>query len=424
MQLPNTVYKALLIASLVCFVTFCACYFAAFQAFVGPALVLSFILLAIIFTGFPKLSGFSFTIWIFAAVTASMFYPEYFTQYGSFKLSVLIVPLLQIIMFGMGTTMSVKDFVGVIKMPKGVIVGLVCQFSIMPIIGLSIAKVFDFPPEIAAGVILVGSSPSGLASNVMAFIAKANVALSVTLTACATLSAPIMTPFLMQKLAGQYVPIDFLGMMWSIFRMVIFPIVAGLLFHYSANEATKKSMIRIGVILISMVVVVFGISQFVDYAWLQEFWVLLGVVFVITLIGWFLKSFAEKLESIMPKVSMFGIAAIITVITASGRDSLLNIGLTLILVAFIHNITGYFSGYMLCKLIKLDEKSCRTIALEVGLQNSGLASAIAQEMGKVATVGLAPAIFGPLMNITGSSLATWWRGKPIKTEQPEKIPSP
>lgn len=335
----------------------------------------------------------------------------------------LIVPLLQLIMFGMGTAMSIKDFVGVIKMPKGVIVGIICQFTIMPFVGMSIAYAFNFPPEIAAGVILVGSSPSGLASNVMAFIAKANIALSVTLTACATLLAPIMTPFLMQKLAGQYIPIDFLGMMWSIFRMVILPIIAGLLFHYAANQATKKSILKIFAILAAIFVVVFAVSQFIIYSWIDELMVFILVIFGITLLAWYLQRFAEKLENTMPVVSMVGIAVIITVITASGRESLLTIGAALILAAFIHNMSGYFLGYMLCKLIKMDEKSCRTIALEVGLQNGGLASAIAQEMGKVATVGLAPAVFGPLMNITGSSLATWWRGKPIKQPEPEKIHS-
>jgi BASS family bile acid:Na+ symporter len=109
---------------------------------------------------------------------------------------------------------------------------------------------------------------------------------------------------------------------------------------------------------------------------------------------------------------MVGIAVIIAIITAAGRDSLLEIGMLLILACLIHNCLGYFLGYWGSKLVGMDERSCRTIALEVGMQNGGLASGIALEMGKVATVGLAPAVFGPMMNITGSSLATWWRGKP------------
>jgi len=126
------------------------------------------------------------------------------------------------------------------------------------------------------------------------------------------------------------------------------------------------------------------------------------------------QSFIDRL---MPLISMVGIAVIIAIITAAGRDSLLQVGALLVLACLIHNCSGYVLGYMGCKLIGLDKKSCRTIALEVGLQNGGLASGIAKEMGRLATVGLAPAIFGPMMNITGSSLASWWRGRPTEEEE-------
>ena len=126
----------------------------------------------------------------------------------------------------------------------------------------------------------------------------------------------------------------------------------------------------------------------------------------------------EKLDKAMPVVSMVAIAFIIVVVTAAGRESLLAVGPLLMLACLIHNITGYILGYTTCKLFKMDEKTCRTIALEVGLQNTGLASGLALKMGKVATVGLAPAIFSPLMNITGSALATWWHSKPVM-DQPE-----
>jgi BASS family bile acid:Na+ symporter len=117
------------------------------------------------------------------------------------------------------------------------------------------------------------------------------------------------------------------------------------------------------------------------------------------------------LDKLMSLLSMTGIGIIIVVITAAGRDSLMEIGLLLILACLLHNSAGYFLGYWICKLARMDEKSCRTIALEVGMQNGGLASGIALQMGRVATIGLAPAVFGPMMNITGSSLATWWRRK-------------
>ncbi len=421
MKISPTFYKILFGLSLLSFLIFLGAYYSDAGSYAGIPLIISFITLAIAFTGYKALSGFSFTVWIFAAVSASMFYPNLFLQYGDFKLTVLIVPLLQIIMFGMGTAMSLQDFVGVIKMPKGVLIGIICQFTIMPFVGMSVAWLFGFPPEIAAGIILVGSSPSGLASNVMAFIAKANIALSVTLTACATLLAPIMTPFLMQTLAGEYVPIDFLGMMWSIFRMVILPIVAGLLFHFAAHQADRRSIRKVLAIIAATFIGVYLLNKLFGYAWLGELMVFNLVIFGVTLLAWYLQKFAAKLENIMPLVSMLGIAVIITIITASGRDNLLTIGLTLILACFIHNMTGYFLGYSFCKLLKMDEASCRTIALEVGLQNGGLASALAQTMGKVATVGLAPAVFGPLMNITGSSLATWWRGIPVEKPSEEAI---
>lgn len=136
-----------------------------------------------------------FTLSILLAVTTAMITPDTFTSIGSLETKSLIVPLLMLIMFGMGTSMSVNDFVGVAKMPKGVLIGLVCQFTIMPIVGFGLATTSGLPPEIAAGIILVGCSPSGLASNVMAYISGANLALSLTLTAVSTLLAPFITPF-------------------------------------------------------------------------------------------------------------------------------------------------------------------------------------------------------------------------------------
>ena len=327
--------------------------------YLGPTLIFFFLALALTCNAYDRFKGFSFTILIFAAVAASLFYPELFLEIGSFKLSELIVPLLIIIMFGMGTSIGIKDFVGVVKMPKGVLAGLAAQFTIMPFIGFGLAKLSGLPPEVAAGIILVGCSPGGLASNVMAYISGANLALSLTLTAVSTLLSPLLTPFFMQLLANELVPIDFLGMFWSIMKIVILPILAGLLFNHFAHG---------------------------KFNWLDK---------------------------AMPKISMTAIAIIITIITASGRDSLLSIGLILIVVVIAHNFSGYVLGYYGSKLVGLDEKSSRTVAFEVGMQNAGLASGIALEMGRLATMGLAPAVFGPLMNISGSSLATIWQRKKV-----------
>ncbi len=387
----------------------------------GPYLSLFFILLAIGFQGIERLKGFSYAIWIFAAVTISMYFPQFFLKVGDFEFKELIIPLLQIIMFGMGSQMSVKDFAGVIKMPKGVLIGLFCQFTIMPIIGVTIASIFGFPPEIAAGIILVGASPSGLASNVMSFIAKANLALSVTLTAIATLLAPFITPMLMSVLAQQYVPIDFWNMMLGIFNMVILPILAGLLFNAIAYGVVKQkkiiiqlaiSILIIGgknlIFFLTKEIAMYGVIQglFFDLSWFIVLPIIGGIIFKVIA-----KGSKDFLGKAMAMISMVGIGVIITIITAAGRDSLLEIGLLLIVACLLHNLLGYFLGYWACKLAGMDEKSCRTIALEVGMQNGGLASGIALQMGKITTVGLAPAVFGPMMNITGSSLATYWRSK-------------
>ena len=344
----------------------------AFLLFAAVFLVLSFVLSLSEFNYLPLLASLfaaigvslgvrlrkaAYSFWIVCAVVAALSYPSFFTQVGGFELKQLIIPLLQIIMFGMGTAMSIKDFAGVIKAPKAVGIGLLCQLTIMPLIGFSIAHSFNFPPEIAAGIILVGCSPSGLASNVMAYIAKSNLALSVTLTAVATLLAPITTPFLMKILAGEFIPIDFWKMVISIFKIVILPIIAGLVFNH------------------------------------------------------FFHGKLPWLDRAMPLVSMFAIGLIITIITALGRDHLIQIGLLLLLASLIHNLLGFVLGYNVSRLFGLDEQSRRSIAFEVGMQNTGLASGIAVEMGRVATLGLAPSVFGPLMNVTGSSLASWWKNR-------------
>lgn len=326
-----------------------------------------FALLAFGFNGNEKLKGLIFTTMIFAGVTAALYYPSYFTNFGNFKFTVLIIPLIQIIMFGMGTTMSIKDFAAVFQSPKGVIIGVSAQLVVMPIMGYFLAQISNFPPEIAAGIVLIGCSPSGVASNVMAFLANANVALSITITSIATLLAPFLTPLMMKFFAGEFIEIDVFAMMWSIVKMIIIPIGAGLLFNKLLGSKVKR------------------------------------------------------LYSAMPLISMLAIGLIITIITAAGRDSLLDIGGILMVLVLIHNVFGYFLGYWYAKLFKMSEKDARTIAIEVGMQNGGLASGIANSLGKIATMGLAPAVFGPLMNITGSILASYWHGKPTEEKSEPAI---
>lgn len=421
----HSLFLYLALASLIVFVSLLAIR----NAYAGPFLVASFALLALGFRQIPSLKGFAYTVWIFAGVTVAMFYPDFFVRVGSFELKKLIIPLLQIIMFGMGSQTSIEDFTGILKQPKGVLIGVTGHFIIMPTLGFILANVFPFSPEIATGVILIGCSPSGLASNVMAYIARANVPLSVTVTAISTLLAPLMTPLLLKYLAGQFIPIDFWKMVIEISNIVILPIIAGLIFNAFAygKDSTRRIVIQLAVYL---VLILIRNSIVVQTETSGNFWMgVLSNVFwfiILPVVGAIVFKVAAKgrkewLDSALAVVSMVGIAVIITIITATGRDSLLQIGALLIVSCLIHNCFGYLLGYWSGRLFKLDEQSCRTIAIEVGMQNGGLASGLALQMGKVATVGLAPAVFGPMMNITGSSLATWWRSRPPKTlAEPEE----
>src|SRR5262249_8390926 len=156
---------------------------------------------------------FAFAAWVLAFVAASMVWPEAFYRWLGYDLKNLIVPLVQVIMFGMGTKLSAQDFVRVLVMPKPVLIGVALHFVVMPLTGYTIARTFGFPAEVAAGVVLIGSVSSGVASNVIVYLAGGNVALAVTITACSTLVSPFMTPFLMKTLAARMVQIDFFAMM-------------------------------------------------------------------------------------------------------------------------------------------------------------------------------------------------------------------
>lgn len=390
----------------------------------GLWLVGSLVAAALAVRGWEKLKGYSYTVWIFAAVAASLFYPGQFLEVGGFQTKTAIVPLLQVIMFGMGSQMSLQDFNGVVRMPKGVIVGLLAQFTIMPLVGYAIARLFAFPPEIAAGIILIGCVPSGLASNVMSYLARANLALAITLAAVTTLVSPFMTPLLMRWLGGQYIEVNFWSMMLDILNMIILPIVAGFIFNLFAkpNGSPKSKWIQLTtyaaiILLTNLVYLKSRNAPLADFVF--QFAKSVGWFFLLPMLGAlglvrFLKGDVKFMEKILAFVSMAGIAVIISIITASGRDSLLQVGALLLVTSLLHNGAGYILGYWLAWLVGMPERDRRTIAFEVGMQNGGLASGLALQMGKIATVGLAPAIFGPLMNVTGSILANYWRSRPVK----------
>ena len=187
---------------------------------IGPPIVLFFCFLAVAVGRSQSFRPFAFTLWVAVFVSLAMFYPGIFGTWSGYKLSALIVPLIQIIMFGMGTQLTLGDFVRVFTMPKAVLIGIVLQFSIMPLVGKTLAVFFAPNNDVAAGMVLIGSCPGGVASNVMVFLAKGNVALSVTMTSVSTLLAPIMTPTMTKFLAGTYTNIDFMAMMITIMSMM------------------------------------------------------------------------------------------------------------------------------------------------------------------------------------------------------------
>ncbi|MGE5394609.1 MAG: bile acid:sodium symporter family protein, partial [Candidatus Saccharibacteria bacterium] len=321
----------------------------------GPLLIAFFISLATAVRGSQLLKGFSYTIWIFTAVTASMFYPQYFTSVGNFQLKTLIVPLLQIIMFGMGSQMSLNDFTGVIKMPKGVIIGVGSHYIIMPVVAYFISRIFNFPPEISAGIILIGCVPSGLASNVMSYIAHANLVLAVTIGAISTLISPFVTPFLMKMLGGQYIEVNFWSMMLDILNMIILPIVAGFIFNLfnEDKEKTKGKVIQMAAffIIILLTNLVYmkarqaNMAGFLHALIKSLAWFYLLPVAGALLLRHLLKGDKTLMSKILSFLSMAGIAVIITIITATGRDSLLQVGALLMITSLLHNLAGYSLGY-------------------------------------------------------------------------------
>lgn len=398
-----------------------------------PIAVLAPVALAIGLRFIPKLRGYQFTSWIIAAVTAAMIYPQTFLRVGDFDLrnKWLILLIVQTVMFGMGTQMSLRDFAGVVKSPRGVLVGIVCHFSVMPLVGLALTKLFHFEPEIAAGIILIGSCSSGLASNVMAYIAKSNLALSVTVTAITTMIAPLMTPLWMKLLADKLVTTSYIEMMAEIIKIVLVPIGAALLHDYLKRASTTG---RNWVMCAAVIAVVWlGFIAFGGWRLMQThlpanalmaaslFGFVLGAVVVGAVYHW-LTRHLTRLDSWMPIASMFGIVYFTLVTTAAGRDHLLQIGGLLFLAAALHNAAGYFFGYWLSRASGLDKNSARSVAFEVGLQNGGMAAGIASKLGLLGTLGLAAAIFSPWMNVSGSVLANYWRKRPVPPTTATGVP--
>lgn len=371
-----------------------------------------------------KYSHFRFTLWIMIANLAALLFPSLFLEIRGFSLTDawLLLIIVQAIMFGMGTQMSLRDFGQVARMPWSVAIGLTCQFLIMPLLGFALAKLFRFSPEIGAGLILIGSCSSGLASNVLTFLARGNLALSVTMTAIATALAPIITPIWMKILAGSMIHVEPLQMSMDIVRMVLVPLLAAFVSELlqSPRERVRRCVIA-GTIVSAGWLVFLGaggwqalLSFFPSEIGTQARSLLsmpgfIAFAFIVGAAYYRAEKLMPSLRRFMPVISMWGIVYFTLVTTAKGRNELLAVGILLVLAVSMHNLLGYLLGYWSARLLGMTQQDARTVAIEVGTQNGAMATGLARSMNKLETVGLAAMIFAPLMNITGSIIANHWR---------------
>jgi len=273
--------------------------------------------------------------------------PETLTWIGPY-----ISWMLGIVMFGMGMTLKFSDFQTVLQHPREVAIGVCAQFLIMPLVALALVKVFALPPELAIGVILVGTCPGGTASNVIAFLAKGDLALSVSMTMTTTLLAPIVTPALTFLLAGAWIDISFTAMMISIAQMVLAPVILGLLVHHYMADT------------------------------------------------------AQKIMPAMPLVSVICIVLLVGCVVALSASKLAAVGLAMGAIVILHNAFGLLLGFAAAKITGLDSRKARTVAIEVGMQNSGMAASLAVLYFNPAAA-LPGAIFSVWHNISGSLLASF-----------------
>ncbi|AFU19180.1 bile acid:sodium symporter family protein [Actinobacillus suis] len=289
----------------------------------------------------------TFAVWVvFFAFIAAQF-PDTFKQFVPW-----IPYLLGIVMLGMGLTLTFKDFAEVTKNPKAAILGVIAQFVVMPSIAFVLAKAFQLPPDLAIGVILVGSCPGGTSSNVMTYLAKGNTALSVACTTVSTLLAPLLTPAVFYIFASEWLEIDAGAMFVSVLKMVLLPIF-------------------IGVVIRSI-----------------------------------FKQKIEQFSQTMPLISVLAIVLIVTAVVSVSKDRIIESGLLIFLVVAVHNGLGYLTGYLIGRVFKLPIADSKAIAIEVGMQNSGLGAALAALHFKANPLIAVPsAVFSFWHNISGPILA-------------------
>lgn len=289
-----------------------------------------------------------FPVWALLLSAVAFIWPSLFTELKSG-----IIPMLMIIMFSMGLTLTFEDFKRVLAMPRLILTGLLLQYTVMPLTALAVSRMFDFDPMLSLGFILLGSCPGGTASNVITYLAKGNVALSISLTACSTLLAVVLTPAITLLLADTTIQIPAADMLINIAYMVIFPVLTGLILnHFYAHHV-------------------------------------------------------QAVNHYLPAVAVIAIVLIIAVITALNREQLANIGAGVLTAVILHNLVGLAAGYSLARFAGAAESERRTLAIEVGMQNSGLAVALAiKQFTPIAA--LPGAIFSIWHNLSGSVLAYFW----------------
>jgi len=285
---------------------------------------------------------------VLASALLALAFPEVL---GHLKTS-LINPLLGVIMFGMGLTLKAEDFRVVFSRPKDVIVGCLAQFTVMPLLAFALSRVFSLNEALTVGVVLVGCCPGGTASNVITYLAKGDLALSVGMTATSTLLAPVLTPLLVWLLVGETVDVNVAGMLLSILWVVILPIVLGLL---------------------------------VKRLWPRT---------------------TERATAYLPALSSVAICLIVMIVIAANAGKLLSGGWIIVLVVMLHNILGLAVGYLIGVLLKMTPAKRKAISVEVGMQNSGLASSLATLHFAAYPMATIPgAVFSVWHNISGAIVA-------------------
>ena len=306
-----------------------------------------------------KLSAFIskyMAIFVIAIAAIALFDPWTF-KWAAPKVTIL----LGVVMFGMGMTLRIRDFKLVFQRPRDVFIGALAQFTIMPALAWLLAKGFGLPPELAAGVILVGTCPGGTSSNVMTYLARGDVALSVSMTMTTTILAPIVTPLLTWWLAGEWVEISLSAMMLSIVQVVILPIVLGII------------------------------------------------------INTFFEATVQKVVTLLPLISVTAIVLIVGGVVSVSSQRIMETGLLIMLVVMCHNLLGYGIGFLLAKLLHMNMAKAKAISIEVGMQNSGLATSLAM-LHFGATAAIPGAIFSVWHNISGSLAANYLASRMNKEE--------